>query len=87
MFLKAQKRKNMFVYFSPLSAAQTNQRIILSQQDFSVGLFNFGKKKRRRDEFASLGSSHGFLSMIFGILEKFGIDIGKKIFSKIFFSR
>ena len=29
--------------------------------------------------------SFNFLSMIFGLLGKFGIDIGKNIFSKIFF--
>ena len=37
--------------------------------------------------FACLGSSHGFLSTIFGILRKFWIDIGKNIFRKYFFSR
>ena len=37
--------------------------------------------------FACLGSSHGFLSTIFGILGKFWIDIGKNIFRKYFFSR
>ena len=31
--------------------------------------------------FARLGSSHSFLSMIFGILMKFWIDIGEKVFS------
>ena len=35
--------------------------------------------------FACLGSSHGFLSTIFGILGKFWIDIGKNIFRKYIF--
>ena len=37
--------------------------------------------------FECLGSSHGFLSTIFGILGKFWIDIGKNIFRKYIFSR
>ena len=44
-------------------------------------------KKRSREVFASLGSSHGFLSMIFGILGKFWIDIDKNILQKNIFSR
>ena len=35
--------------------------------------------------FVTLNSSHDFLSVIFGFLSKFGIDIGKNIFSKLFF--
>ena len=34
--------------------------------------------------FARLGSSHSFLSMIFGILGKFWVDIGKKNLKHIF---
>ena len=35
--------------------------------------------------FMSLASSHAVLSMIFGILGKFWIDIGENIFSRFFF--
>ena len=35
--------------------------------------------------YGSLNSPHDFLSMIFGFLSKFRIDIGKNIFSKLFF--
>ena len=42
-------------------------------------------KKTRVEVFACLGSSHGFLSTIFGILRKFWVDIGKNFFQKIFF--
>ena len=60
------------------------------QFDFSLGFrgyCNNSDKKRSREVFASLGSSHGFLSMIFGILGKFWIDIGKNILQKNIFSR
>ena len=42
-------------------------------------------KKTRVEVFACLGSSHGFLSTIFGILRKFWVDIGKHFFQKIIF--
>ena len=42
-------------------------------------------KKTRVEVFACLGSSHDFLSTIFGILRNFWVDIGKNFFQKIFF--
>ena len=42
-------------------------------------------QKTRVEVFACLGSSHGFLSTIFGILRKFWVDIGKNLFQKIIF--
>ena len=42
-------------------------------------------KKTRVEVFACLGSSHGFLSTIFGIMRKFCVDIGKNFFQEIFF--